>query len=72
MLQESGVIPRIMRKWRDSRDNNYDMEEALSLGFENLLFPINLLARIHHFISRKCPTCNPVRIPVSAQVYYNT
>ena len=47
MLQESGVIPRIMRKWRDKRDNNYEMEEARSLGFETLLFPFNLLARIH-------------------------
>ena len=47
MLQESGVIQRIMRKWQDKRDNNYDMAEARSLGFETLLFPFNLLARIH-------------------------
>ena len=38
------MIPRIMRKWRDSRDVDYGMAEAISLGYENLLFPINLLA----------------------------
>ena len=37
------MIPRIMRKWRDRRDEDFTMGEALSLGYENLLFPINLL-----------------------------
>ena len=37
------MIPRIMRKWRDSRDVDYGMAEALSLGYENLFFPIGTL-----------------------------
>ena len=44
MMQESGVIQRIMRKWRDRRDMDYGIAEPISLGYSNLLFPINLLA----------------------------
>ena len=45
MIQESGVIPRIMSTWRARRDKDYGGKaEAFPLGFENLLFPVNLLA----------------------------
>ena len=48
MLQESGVIPRIMRMWRGRRNKDYGGKaEGFPLGYENLLFPVNLLARIH-------------------------
>ena len=44
-LIEVGIIKRINMKWFDtSRDEDFSIPEPGSLGFNNLLFPFNLLA----------------------------
>ena len=44
-LVEVGIIKRINMKWPDtSRDEDFSIPEPGSLGFNNLLFPFNLLA----------------------------
>ena len=44
-LVEVGIIKRINMKWHDtSRDEDFNIPEPVSLGFNNLLFPFILLA----------------------------
>ena len=44
MMIESGKINRLKMKWAGKYDNKYDMEEAVELGYEHVLFPYAWLA----------------------------
>ena len=44
-LTEHGILKRIYNRWPDtSRNEEFGIAEAATLGFENLLFPFSLLA----------------------------
>ena len=41
---ENGKIERIRNKWYGKHNLNYEMEEAVQLGYEHVLFPYSWLA----------------------------
>ena len=41
---ENGKIERIKNKWYGKHNLNYEMEEAVQLGYEHVLFPYSWLA----------------------------
>ena len=44
MMIESGKLERIKYQWEGKHDENYEVEEAIVLGYEHVLFPYSWLA----------------------------
>ena len=44
MMIESGKLERIKYQWEGKHEENYEVEEAIVLGYEHVLFPYSLLA----------------------------